>query len=90
VLGCARDGLQDRPSQLPLSSSPVFVCDSQYRMSDRCGQSDDSYAQDGSEVWLYNSGRSRFVYYFTFINDRLQRIRQVACDADNPDCPYFR
>lgn len=72
------------------SSSLVFIGDSERKVADRCGDPDDSFADNNSDVWVYNFGESRFVYYFTFTNGQLQRIRQVACDADNPDCPYFR
>ena len=72
------------------SGSLVYIGDTQHRVAGRCGEPDDSYADNNSDVWVYNFGQSRFVYYFTFTNGQLQRIRQVACDADNPDCPYFR
>ncbi len=72
------------------SGSLVFIGDSERRLADRCGDPDDSFVDNNSDVWVYNFGESRFVYYFTFTNGRLQRIQQVACDVDNPDCPYFR
>lgn len=72
------------------SSSLVFIGDSERRVVDRCGDPDDAFVDNNSDVWVYNFGQSRFVYYFTFTNGELQRIRQVACDTDNPDCPYFR
>jgi hypothetical protein len=72
------------------SDSLVFIGDSELRVVDRCGDPDDSFVDNNSDIWVYNFGQSRFVYYFTFTNRQLQRIRQVACDADNQDCPYFR
>jgi len=72
------------------ASGLVFMGDSERKVADRCGEANDSYIEENDDIWVYNFGDSRFVYYFTFTNGKLQRIRQVACDADNPDCLYFR
>ena len=92
VLGAAASAMAFRTdvSNYRCAGSLVFIGDSERRVVDRCGDPDDSFADNNSDVWVYNFGESRFVTYFTFTNGLLQRIQQVSCDADNPDCPYFR
>lgn len=72
------------------SGSLVFIGDSERKIVDRCEEPDDSYVNNHNNVWVYNFRQSRFVYYFTFTHGQLQRIQQVACDEDNPDCHFFR
>ena len=37
-------------------------------------------------IWVYRLGRSGQVYYLAFIHEKLQRIYDVKCLQDNPDC----
>ena len=37
-------------------------------------------------IWVYRLGQSDQVYYLAFIHDKLQRIYDVKCFQDNPDC----
>ena len=72
------------------SNRIIYIGDPERRVAERCGDPDDAFASNNSDVWVYNFQQSRFVYYFTFTNGQLQRIQQVACDEDNTYCPYFR
>jgi hypothetical protein len=37
-------------------------------------------------VWVYRLGQSDHVYYLAFMYEKLQRIYDVKCREDNPDC----
>jgi hypothetical protein len=37
-------------------------------------------------VWVYRLGQSNRVYYLAFMHEKLQRIYDVKCWQDNPDC----
>jgi len=37
-------------------------------------------------IWVYRLGQSSQVYYLAFIHEKLQRIYDVKCLQDNPDC----
>ncbi len=55
---------------------------------DRCGEPmrETRMANEPHEVWIYRFEQSNFIQYFAFIHQRLQRIYQVSCRGDNPDC----
>ena len=55
---------------------------------DRCGEPmrETRMANEPHEVWVYRFGQSNFIHYFAFIHQRLQRIYQVSCRGNNPDC----
>ena len=42
--------------------------------------------QDFGPIWIYYNGQSKFMYYFSFVNGKLQRIVSAPCNPDNPDC----
>ena len=37
-------------------------------------------------IWVYRLGQSDHVYYLAFMHEKLQRIYDVKCWQDNPDC----
>ena len=55
---------------------------------DRCGEPmrETRMANEPHEVWIYRFEQSNFIHYFAFIHQRLQRIYQVSCRGNNPDC----
>lgn len=43
-------------------------------------------AREPHRVFVYRFGQKRFVYYFAFLHERLQRIYAVNCLQDDPHC----
>ena len=54
----------------------------------KCGDPLDETQFDMSphRVFVYRFGQNQFVYYFAFMNDRLERIFAVSCQDDDPYC----
>lgn len=41
---------------------------------------------DGYDVWIYQVGASKFMYYLGFINGQLDRIVSRPCVNNDPNC----
>ena len=41
---------------------------------------------DGYEVWIYQVGASKFMYYLGFLNGHLDRIVSRPCINNDPNC----
>jgi hypothetical protein len=66
----------------------VAVGDLDRTIMEKCGKPLDitSRLADSDEIWIYHFGNSRFMYYFPFLNGRLQRIVGAPCSVDDPKC----
>ena len=79
-------------SSLRCSGGIVAVGDLERYVAGKCGEplritrpSRYGYREDGFRVWVYLFD-NQYVYYLSFINERLQRIQSERCWQDNPDC----
>ena len=41
---------------------------------------------DGYDVWIYQVGESKYMYYLGFLNGQLDRIVSRPCVNNDPDC----
>ena len=63
----------DDVSELRCSGGIISTGDSKMEVETKCGSPTDR--AEGGEVWIYNLGSTRFVYYLTFADGRLERIQ---------------
>ena len=54
----------------------------------KCGEPmrETRIAREPHRVLVYRFGQARFVYYFAFLHERLQRIYAVNCLQGDPHC----
>ncbi len=79
-------------SSLRCSGGIVAVGDVDRSVRDKCGdplavtrRDSDSY-----DIWIYQFGASKFMYYLGFLNGKLQRIVSAPCGVNDPDCYDLR
>lgn len=55
---------------------------------DKCGDPlrETRISREPHRVLVYRFGQTRFIYYFAFLHERLQRIYAVNCLQDDPHC----
>jgi hypothetical protein len=76
-------------STLQCSGGVVAIGDSPRLVFKKCGEPiarDDQIGNQPYEIWVYRFPQTNYVFYFAFINNRLQRIYQVNCLEDDPFC----
>ena len=75
-------------SNLRCPGGIVSIGDFSRTVRKKCGEPISETCADSEpfKVWVYRFGQSKYIYYFNFVNDRLQRIQSVKCWSDNPDC----
>jgi len=88
VTGHARTFLSDS-SSIRCSGGIVSIRDDAYVVQEKCGDPYRTFLKDGDEIWVYNFGQGRSVYYLRFFRDTLRRIQSQRCDIDNRDCVYM-
>jgi len=84
----ARTFLRDTRS-VRCSGRVVRINDHARDVLERCGEPFRKFDKDADEIWVYNFGQGRRVYFFTIFRDQLRRIQSQRCDIDNPDCVYM-
>ena len=79
-------------SSLRCSGGVVAVGDLDRLVRNKCGdplavtrRDSDSY-----DIWIYQFGASKFMYYLGFLNAKLQRIVSAPCGVNDPDCYDLR
>jgi hypothetical protein len=54
----------------------IAIGENAFQVKTACGEPDSIQVRGlAKEVWIYNFGPTKFVYYLTFINGRLERIQ---------------
>ena len=55
---------------------------------DKCGEpvAVTPEQSDGYDVWMYQLGASKFMYYLGFLNGQLDRIVSRPCVNNDPNC----
>lgn len=66
------DDLNDE-SSLRCESHIIDVGTAQYEVKQKCGEP--SGVEENGDLWVYNFGPGRFVYYLTFLEGKLIRIQ---------------
>ena len=76
-------------SSIRCSGGIVSIGDEAYVVQEKCGDPFRTFLKDGNEIWVYNFGAGRSVYYFQIFRDTLRRIQSQRCDIENRDCVYM-
>jgi hypothetical protein len=54
----------------------IMAGDTEFQVKTTCGKPDSILIKGSArQVWIYNFGPTKFVYYLTFVNGRLERIQ---------------
>jgi len=75
-------------SSIRCSDGSVQVGDREQQVLDKCG---DPVAiapgdSDAYNIWVYQVGVSKFMYYLGFLNGRLEKIVSQPCINNDPNC----
>jgi len=71
-------------SAVALDDAPTMRCDresiitgeAEFQVKTACGKPDTVLIKGvARKVWIYNFGPTKFIYYLTFVNGRLERIQ---------------
>jgi hypothetical protein len=75
-------------SSIRCTDGIVQVGDQQQQVLDKCG---DPVAiapgdSDAYNIWVYQVGASKFMYYLGFLNNQLEKIVSRPCINNDPNC----
>ena len=75
-------------SNLRCSGGIVSIGDNSNDVRENCGDPmrETKISDQPHIIWIYRFGQARYVHYFAFLHDRLQRIHSVRCTEDIRDC----
>ena len=75
-------------SAVRCSSRVVSIGDLSRDVLQKCGEpiKETRILDEPYRIWVYRLGQSDHVYYLAFMHEKLQRIYDVKCWQDNPDC----
>ena len=66
----------DDAGSLRCDQESIMAGETSFQVQTACGKPDSILTKGSArEVWIYNFGPTKFVYYLTFINGRLDRIQ---------------
>jgi hypothetical protein len=79
-------------SSLRCSGGIVAIGDVDRSVRKQCGDplAVTRRASDSYDIWIYQFGASKFMYYLGFLNGKLQRIVSAPCSVNDPDCYDLR
>jgi hypothetical protein len=73
-------------SSVRCSRGLVVIGDYERQIANKCGIPRRETYDGPAKILVYRFSQSRFLYYFSIVDGRLERIQSGACDGDNPDC----
>ena len=75
-------------SSIRCTDGNVAVGKSRQEVLDKCGEpvAVTPERSDGYEVWIYQVGASKFMYYLGFLDGQLDRIVSRPCVNNDPNC----
>jgi hypothetical protein len=75
-------------SNLRCSGGIVSIGDNSLDVLEKCGEPirETKISDQPHTIWIYRFSQGRYVHYFAFLHDRLQRIHSVRCTEDIRDC----
>ncbi len=79
-------------SSIRCAGGKVSVGDTERGVTDKCGEPA-AITPGGSNsfnIWVYQVGASKFMYYLGFLNGRLERIVSRPCINNDPNCYDLR
>ena len=69
----------------------VAIGDSDRDVRNKCGNPIEvTRVQDVGNVWIYQPGQAKFMYYLAFQHGNLQRIASAPCSSNDPECYDLR
>jgi hypothetical protein len=75
-------------STLQCSGDIVSIGDLSQDVLEKCGEpiNKTQFKDQPGRVWVYQLDQADHVFYLAFAGGRLERIFDVSCLEDNPDC----
>ena len=75
-------------SNLRCTGGIVSIGDNSIDVLEKCGEpmKKTKITDQPHNIWIYRFGQARYVHYFAFLHDRLQRIHSVRCTQKIRDC----
>lgn len=75
-------------STLRCSGHLVYIGDLSRDVLEKCGEpiTKTRFIDQPGRVWVYQLDQVDHVFYLAFIDGKLERIFDVRCLEDNPDC----
>ena len=73
-------------SSIRCTDGVVQVGDQQQQILEKCGDPVAIAPGDSYNVWIYQVGASKFMYYLGFLNGQLEKIVSEPCINNDPDC----
>ncbi len=75
-------------SSIQCTDGIVQVGEPRQVVLDKCGEpvAVTLEQSDGYDVWMYQVGASKFMYYLGFLNGQLDRIVSRPCVNNDPNC----
>ena len=78
----------NKHSSIRCAEGIVHVGDKEQAVLDKCG--DPAAIAPGNSnsynIWLYQAGASKFMYYLGFLDGKLERIVSRPCINNDPNC----
>lgn len=66
----------DDVGSLRCDQESIMIGDTEFQVKTTCGEPDTVLIKGlAKKVWIYNFGPTKFIYYLTFVNGRLERIQ---------------
>ena len=66
----------DDVGSLRCDQESIMTGETAFQVKETCGEPDSILVKGlAKEEWVYNFGPTKFIYYLTFINGRLERIK---------------
>jgi hypothetical protein len=71
-------------SNLRCKGGIISIGDNSIKVREKCGDPmrETKISDQPHIIWIYRFGQARYVHYFAFLHDRLQRIHSVRCTED--------
>jgi len=75
-------------SQMQCLSGTVTIGDSDRSVLFKCGHpmGETKLKNEPNDIWIYHFGATKWMYYISFSNGKVERIISAPCRSDKPDC----
>jgi hypothetical protein len=75
-------------STISCSDNLVSIGDPSQDVLKKCGEpiKETQFTDQPGRVWVYQLDQTDHVFYFAFVDGKLERIYDVDCLQNNPDC----
>jgi hypothetical protein len=79
-------------SQMQCLSGTVTIGDSAASVLLKCGQpmGETRLKAEPNDIWIYHFGATKWLYYLSLSDGKVERIISAPCRSDKPDCYDLR